>query len=202
MKSEHAHNRLLLLLVVSACVHALFLYSPVNKIELPSQQGANFSVQLQSIYPKPQSKAVTNSEKKLATKKFTKQITLKNPTTKQATLNTQHVSQQETTAESPSSSDAIRATLLTQIKTKFTKHFNYPHIAQRKGWQGKVLLAFNINQQGNISDVHIKDSSGYAVLDQAAHHSLSQIKQITVKDWPFSVKQAFKLPIIYKLYEG
>lgn len=202
MKNKHAQNRLLLLIVVSACVHALFLYGPANKIELPSQQGANFTVQLQTIYPKPRSNAVANSEKRLATKKVTKQVTLKNPATKQAEPNTQHTSQQETTAESPPSSDAIRATLLTQIKTKFTKHFNYPQFAQRKGWQGKVLLAFNINQQGNISDIHIKDSSGYAVLDQAAHHSLSQIKQITVNDWPFSVKQAFKLPIIYKLYEG
>jgi len=202
MKNKHAQNRLLLLIVVSACVHALFLYSPGNKIKLPSQQGANFAVQLQTIYPKPRSNTVAKSEKKLATKNVTKQITLKNTATKQAEPNTQHASQQETTAESPSSSDAIRATLLTQIKTKFTKHFRYPHIAQRKGWQGKVLLDFNINQQGNISDIHIKDSSGYAVLDQAAHHSLSQIKQITVSDWPFGVKQAFKLTITYKLYEG
>ncbi len=202
MKNKYAQNRLLLLIVVSACVHALVLYSPANKIEFPSQQGASFTVQLQTIYPKPQSNTVANSEKKLAAKKVTKQIILKNPETKQAILNTQHVSQQETTAESPPSSDTIRATLLTQIRTEFTKHFNYPHIAQRKGWQGKVLLAFNINQQGNISDIHIKDSSGYAVLDQAAHHSLRQIKQITVNNWPFSVKQAFKLPIIYKLYEG
>jgi len=202
MKNKHSQNRLLLLIVVSACVHALFLYQPVNKIELPSQQGANFTVQLQTIYPKPRSNAVANSEKKLATKKVTKQDALKNPATMEAEPNTQHTSQQETTAKSPPSSDAIRATLLTQIKTKFTKHFHYPQFAQRKGWQGKVLLAFNINQQGNISDIHIKDSSGYAVLDQAAHHSLSQIKQITVNNWPFSVKQAFKLPIIYKLYEG
>ena len=202
MKNKYAQNRLLLLIVVSACVHALVLYSPANKIEFPSQQGASFAVQLQTIYPKPQSNTVANSEKKLATKKITKQITLKNTATKQAEPNTQRASQQEATAESPSSSDAIRATLLSQIKTEFTKHFSYPHIAQRKGWQGEVLLTFNINQQGNISDIHVKDSSGYAVLDQAAHYSLSQVKQITVNDWPFNIKQAFKLPIIYKLYEG
>lgn len=201
MKNKYAQNRLLLLIVVSACVHALVLYSPANKIEFPSQQGASFAVQLQTIYPKPQSNAVANSEKKLATKKVTKQITLKNPKTKQADLNTQHISQHEKTAETPSS-DAIRATLLSQIKTKFTNHFSYPHIAQRKGWQGEVLLTFNINQQGNISNIHVKDSSGYAVLDQAAHYSLSQVKQITVNDWPFNIKHAFKLPVIYKLYEG
>lgn len=201
MKNKHAHNRILLLIVLSACVHVFFLYSPSNKVELPSQQDASFTVKLDTIYPKVQQSTKPHLEKKPPKKNNKKQLTKKNNTSKNLVPETQYtdMAQQETI---PASSNAIRAKLLTQIKTKFTKHFDYPSIAQRKGWQGKVLLAFNINNKGNISEIHIKDSSGYAILDQAAHHSLSKIKKITINDWPFNMKQTFKLPIIYKLYEG
>lgn len=178
-----------------------FLYSPSNKVILPSQQGASFTVQLHTIYPKPQKSTKTNSEKKLTGKNKSKPLIKKVKAPKNIVPETQHtgITQEET---KPVSSNVIRAKLLTKIKTKFTQHFNYPRIAQRKGWQGKVLLAFNINKQGNISAIQIKDSSGYAVLDQAAHHSLSKIKKITINNWPFNMEQAFKLPVIYKLYEG
>lgn len=199
MKNKHAHNRILLLIVLSTCVHVFFLYNPNNEIELPSQQNASFTVQLHTIYPKTQKTTNTNSEKELSTKSVIKKTVKKNNASKNTVPDTQLVTQQH---KIPKSSNAIRAKLLTQIKTKFTKHFDYPRIAQRRGWQGKVLLAFNINKQGNISVIKIKDSSGYAVLDQAAQHSLSKIKKLTINDWPFNMEQAFKLPVIYKLYEG
>lgn len=199
MKNKHAHNRILLLIALSACVHALFLYWPSNEIKLPSQQDAGFTVQLHTIYPKTQKTTHSQPEQKLSTKPVIKKSAQKNNISKNAAPDTQLATQQQTI---PVSSNAVRAKLLTQIKTKFTRHFDYPRIAQRKGWQGKVLLAFNINKQGNISDIHIKNSSGYAVLDQAAQRSLSQIKSITINKWPFNIKQAFNLPIIYKLYEG
>lgn len=199
MKNKYAHNRILLLIVLSACVHVFFLYSPNNKIELPSQQAPAFTVQLHAVYPKTQKSSNTDLNKKQSTKAVRKKSSHKSALAKNTVPDKQLATQQKTI---PISSNVVRAKLLTQIKTKFTKHFDYPRIAQRKGWQGKVLLAFNINKQGNISDIHIKNSSGYVVLDQAAQHSLSQIQNITINNWPFNIKQAFNLPIIYKLYEG
>ena len=168
---------------------------------LPSQQGASFTVKLHTIYPKVQQITNANLEKKLFNKNNRKQLTKEINASKNLVPKTQYTDTNRQKIK-PASSNAIRAKLLTQIKTKFTKSFDYPRIAQRKGWQGKVLLAFNINKLGNISGIQIKDSSGYVVLDQAAHLSLSKIKKITINDWPFNMKQAFKLPIIYKLYEG
>lgn len=202
MKSKHVHNRLLLLIVVSACVHALFLYKSTTEINIESQQGANFVVQLKTIYPKPKQSSSSKQTKKLVTKKAIKELAQKNFQTKLFAIDNHHNLRQETTSASNMSHDAVRSTLLTKIKTKFTQHFRYPQFAQRKGWQGNVSLAFDINKQGNISNIHIKKSSGYAVLDKAAYHSLSQIKKIIVNDWPFNAKQAFNLPVIYKLYEG
>lgn len=197
MIKRYAHNRLILLIAVSSCVHALFLYNSNNKISIPSQQGNIFSVQLKSIYPEPQ----INTEAKKRTNHASKQLTKKNITTKRNTPNISPAPVVETPV-SAKSNDIVRSVLLSKIKTKFTKHFNYPQFAQRKGWQGKVRLTFNISKQGNISDILIKNSSGYAILDQAAYHSLTQIKKIEIKDWPFNTRQSFNLPVIYKLYEG
>lgn len=197
MKKTYAHNRLILLIAVSFCVHALFLYNSNNKISIPSQQGNIFAVHLKTIYPEPQKK--TETKKKINNR--SKQLTQKNTRIERNTPNKTHTHVVETTV-SAKSNDIIRSVLLSKIKTKFTKHFDYPQLAKRKGWQGKVNLTFNISKQGNISDILIKNSSGYAILDQAAYHSLTQIKNIEITDRPFNTRQSFNLPVIYKLYEG
>ncbi len=201
MKREHIHNRLLLLIVVSAFVHALFLYKSTSEITIASQHGANFVVQLKTIYPNSKQSSSIQTKKRL-TKNTIKEFTQKNSQTKLYAVTNHRNLRQDTTSASNMSHDAVRSTLLTKIKIKFTQHFRYPQFAQRKGWQGKVSLAFDINKQGNINNIHIKNSSGYAVLDQAAHNSLNKIKKIVINDWPFRAKQSFNLPVIYKLYEG
>lgn len=197
MIKEYTHNRLLLLVIVSACLHFIFLYQPNNIISIPSQKESSYIVQLKTINHFTGNKSKEKQEKSA-------DVIPKTTANKIPGKNTESNIGSQTGDSKPSfvENQAIRATLISKIKTKFTRYFKYPKFAQRKGWQGKVDLGFYISKHGDISDIYIKHSSGYKVLDQAAYDSLAKIKNITVTNWPFNIKQQFNLPVIYKLYEG
>ncbi|MBL0224855.1 MAG: energy transducer TonB [Geobacteraceae bacterium] len=67
-----------------------------------------------------------------------------------------------------------------QVRKKYLKeHFNYirdlivkrlayPPIARRMEWSGKVILAFVVAEDGGVSSVRVKESSGYPLLDNSA----------------------------------
>ncbi|HHS12609.1 MAG TPA: energy transducer TonB [bacterium] len=44
----------------------------------------------------------------------------------------------------------------------------YPPLAQNEGIEGSVLMNFLITEQGDVKDIQIVESSGYAILDRAA----------------------------------
>jgi len=75
----------------------------------------------------------------------------------------------------------------------------YPRIARRRGYQGTVILEVRVDKNGKVSDIHIAESSGYAVLDQRAVD--------TVKNWLFepgtkggrTVDSWVKIPIRFQL---
>ena len=54
---------------------------------------------------------------------------------------------------------------------------SYPMAARRMGMQGKVILNVEVLADGNCGQITIEKSSGHAMLDQAALH--------TVKTWRF-----------------
>lgn len=65
-------------------------------------------------------------------------------------------------------------TLNKLLNAELEKHFYYPRAAQRKNREGNVLLAFTINSDGKIENIHINKSSGYTILDNAAIRALSR----------------------------
>jgi len=76
------------------------------------------------------------------------------------------------------------------------RHINYPPIARRMGWEGKVLVSFVLEPNGNIRDLKVLKSSGYEVLDKEA---LDAIRR-SHKDFPKPpVSVVVKLPINFKL---
>ena len=93
----------------------------------------------------------------------------------------------------------LQSNLKVTLQQEFARHFSYPSLARRRGWQGEVLLAFRLETDGRIMDAHIARSSGYTVLDRAALAALGKIKRIETKT-PRSV--AMQLPVIYRLQEG
>ncbi|HEU19670.1 MAG TPA: energy transducer TonB [Deltaproteobacteria bacterium] len=63
----------------------------------------------------------------------------------------------------------------------------YPRIAQRRGYEGIVMLSVEVRSDGTVGTVVLKESSGHAILDTAA------LK--TVKQWKFRPGSRFGVPI-------
>ena len=50
-----------------------------------------------------------------------------------------------------------------------SRELTYPAIARRKGWQGVVKLELHIEADGSITGLQVDETSGYSILDKAAH---------------------------------
>jgi protein TonB len=55
-----------------------------------------------------------------------------------------------------------------QEKIERIGNLNYPDEARRKNLSGSLLLSVSLNRDGTVKDVRVRQSSGYAVLDDAA----------------------------------
>lgn len=86
------------------------------------------------------------------------------------------------------------------IETELEKYFYYPVLAQRRNWQGQVLVEFTVFSSGIIDQIKIRKSSGYSVLDDAALDAVKMIKQadkISLALNGHEINQV--LPVNYKL---
>jgi TonB family protein len=96
-----------------------------------------------------------------------------------------------------------RARIVSQIRHDLSPYFYYPPLARRKGLQGTVLLSFGISGQGNIHDIRIVKSSGYAILDLAAQDAMQRLDKLS---WYAVLMHGnnmdLELPVIFRLTEG
>lgn len=91
---------------------------------------------------------------------------------------------------------ALESRLRVTLQQALARHFSYPLLARRRGWQGEVLLAFRLQSDGRIIDARIARSSGYGVLDRAALDALGKVGRISAgAEYGF----AMQLPVIYRL---
>jgi protein TonB len=82
------------------------------------------------------------------------------------------------------------------------RHFAYPEIARQHGWQGKVLLGFEVLADGRLDRIHVARSSGYYVLDQSAVNSIAQIERVFgANRWLHGYPVDMQIPVIYRLME-
>ncbi|MGR9035216.1 MAG: TonB family protein [Gammaproteobacteria bacterium] len=75
----------------------------------------------------------------------------------------------------------------------------YPRIARKRGWQGKVQLKVQVSAQGYSDAVAVHQSSGYDVLDESAVHAVKKWKFIPAKRGEATVASSVIVPIIFKL---
>ncbi|HEX9804009.1 MAG TPA: TonB family protein [Gammaproteobacteria bacterium] len=91
---------------------------------------------------------------------------------------------------------ALESRLRVTLQQALARHFSYPLLARRRGWQGEVLLAFRLQSDGRIIDARVARSSGYGVLDRAALDALGKVGRISPgTEYGF----AMQLPVIYRL---
>ncbi len=76
------------------------------------------------------------------------------------------------------------------------KNINYPYIARKMGWEGKVIISFILTKEGKINDLWIEKSSGYEILDKNALETIQKVSKYFPIP-PLNVR--VKLPILYIL---
>ncbi|MFH2009758.1 MAG: TonB family protein [bacterium] len=84
------------------------------------------------------------------------------------------------------------AALRSRIRRAINRHRHYPRLARRRGIEGRVVLAFRLNQGGSIGQVRVIRSAG-KLLDHAALAALRRAAPLPYyPDW-------VKLPIVFQL---
>ncbi|MDE0534862.1 energy transducer TonB [Tenacibaculum sp. L6] len=79
------------------------------------------------------------------------------------------------------------------------RNFDYPKEAISKGIEGKVLVQFTIDKEGNVFDIKEKGPENSEILEEEAHRLISSLPKFipgTHKGKTVNVKYA--LPIIFK----
>lgn len=78
-----------------------------------------------------------------------------------------------------SAGELYRSANFTAIRSAILAKLYYPTLARRKGWAGKVEIAFKIFPDGGIDDLRVLTSSGYPVLDEQAAEAVRQAAPFT-----------------------
>ena len=92
--------------------------------------------------------------------------------------------------------DRIKSHLYTDL----ARHFDYPALARRRGWEGRVMLALNVASDGQLQQIRVARSSGFAILDDSALQSLRQVDRIGEAAALLKGRMlAMQIPVIYRL---
>ncbi|MCS7195923.1 MAG: energy transducer TonB [Aquificaceae bacterium] len=76
------------------------------------------------------------------------------------------------------------------------RNISYPPLARRMGWEGRVVLAIRIGEDGSLREVRVLESSGYDILDRNAVETVRRLAGLLPKP---PVEVMVKLPVKYGL---
>ena len=187
-------------IIASAVIHVgLMSVSDSSTITLPGSTESVMVVQIKNEQPHEIIKTKRKKKNKSKTQESLKKVTKQKSPPKAENKN------QSSTLEVVSISknmEKSKARVASIIYKELNQYFTYPRLAVKRNWQGKVLLSLRVTSTGKIKNIHLNNSSGYDILDQAAINSLSKVEQLPeVSSWlPFDVD--LKFPVIYKLIGG
>lgn len=97
--------------------------------------------------------------------------------------------------------DAIK-TLRNALVSTLQARFSYPRRAQKRGWEGTVVISLRIMPDGQLADVHVANSSGVPVLDRAALRSLSEVSMSQHVAWLDGREFDMLIPVEYRLTDS
>ena len=200
-KNSNTQRRFSLLLVGSLVLHIFIFFilsqkQPDISLNISSQQ-ASINIQLSQVETGLANKT-SKPIKKAAPKKTSKQI---QPVSHTLVNKTKSVNEKPQTK--PNNNSVSRARIISEVREKIRSHFYYPRIAQTKNWQGTVKLFFSFDATGNINNIHVANSSGYSVLDDAAINALRKVKQIDTPHLLSLINQdPLELSVVYQLKES
>ena len=79
-------------------------------------------------------------------------------------------------------------------------HFDYPPLARRRGWQGRVNVGLHVAADGDLTRIRLVKSSGHALLDRAAVRNITELRGIPrAAQWLEGNGMDMVLPVRYQL---
>ncbi|MGB5422463.1 MAG: energy transducer TonB [Desulfobacterales bacterium] len=101
----------------------------------------------------------------------------------------------------PVSSQPAPLSVLEAALPEYSKNppISYPKRARRKGYEGTVVLEVLVNRNGQVDDLRILASSGYAILDRSAVNSVKSWSFKPAKKGKDAVDMWVKVPVRFKL---
>ncbi len=124
------------------------------------------------------------------------------PSSREAPGRAPHLQQPERAAGDPDPLDAeqTRARLGHRLRASIARHFRYPALARRRGWEGRVQVGLRVEPDGELSRVHLVSTSGHTLLD---HDAVATIRHIAglpnVVSWLGGRHFDMVLPVHYRL---
>jgi protein TonB len=102
---------------------------------------------------------------------------------------------------SPARDDGPDQAVLAYLNAELSRHFSYPLLARRRGWQGKVVLEFRVEVDGRIDRIQVARSSGYPMLDRSAVAALGKVGRVG-RNLLGNTHLDMLLPVHYQLVDG
>ncbi|GAB6081367.1 hypothetical protein JCM30471_02810 [Desulfuromonas carbonis] len=75
----------------------------------------------------------------------------------------------------------------------------YPRQAREQGWAGSVWLQIRIGSSGGVETVHLEQSSGYPLLDEAAIEAVRNWKFEPARQAGQAIATTVRVPIRFRL---
>ncbi len=105
-------------------------------------------------------------------------------------------------ARAPQPSPGARQAVVARLEDELARHFHYPFLARRRGWEGTVVLGLRVNGWGAVDSLEIAKSSGHALLDRAALDAATEVNRVPEADRLNGAELYLELPVTYQLRKG
>ena len=192
---------LVIFVIASASIHLgllMTMNSQKTSVILPGSAGSMLAV-----------KVLPNKTRVITEKTVVKkQVPAPDKTTphklarKSNTLSSPETAVSKPQPRSQEENSIARSRVISLLVSELRQYFYYPRLAQKRNWQGKVVVTLHITPSGQIKDIMLARSSGYTVLDQAALSAVRKIRTFPdMAAWSGQDMQ-LELPVLYKLTEG
>ena len=111
----------------------------------------------------------------------------------------------EPTAQAPrvATEVSLALRLQTRLLELLATQLQYPALAQRRGWEGVVLMELRLEANGDISRLQVLESSGFPLLDRAATRGLQRVARLPqAHSWLRGEAFELVLPVHYRLIDS
>jgi len=88
---------------------------------------------------------------------------------------------------------------LGKTRMRIEKAKRYPREARRMGWEGKVVVSFQINRKGEVGGIRLIQSSGYEELDREALATLRRASPFSPPPLNEEERLELEIPLVFKL---